>query len=126
MVHSKDGFFSGLWQKPHFNGVQGQFSLKSTVIDSAHETTKQSQIVEHLLKQPHQERDAAAVTIPRARNRGAVDLVAGARGRPGEGGRGTRASRGASASHPTRKSPPARQLAGGWEEVKTGEAQRVR
>jgi hypothetical protein len=51
-------------------------------------------------------------------------VVAGARGRPSEGGRGTRASRSASSSHPTQKSRPAQQQAGDWQEVKTGERRR--
>jgi len=74
-------------------------------------------------KQPQQERNAAAVAIPWARNRDPADLVAGASGRPGEGGTEMRASRSASSSHPTRKSRSAQQqqLPGGWQEVKTGE-----
>jgi len=108
------------------------FSGKSNqqLIGYANETTKQSYILQGLPKQsnkhPQQERNAAAVAIPWARNRDPVDLVAGARGRPGEGGTETRASRSASSSHPTRQSRSAQQqqqtqLPGGWHEVKTGE-----
>jgi len=114
-------------QHTHLELIFVQWEIKSTAVGYANETTKQSYILQGLPKQsnkhPQQERNAATVAIPWAWNRDPVDLVAGARGRPGEGGTETRASRSASSSHPTRKSRSAQQqqLAGGWQEVKTGE-----